>query len=519
MSRTNQGGHEGTASSKSTPAYLSSGTRVVLPPLRPSDASALTVNGTTSSTAAASGSNMMSRNPSNLLDVFDAYAAGYRNSITNVRKNTANATKDKSDNGSGGAAAEATTQSEPDPIAFLNQHYNSEALLVSELPRLRDSISERMDRLDDRLATAVQRQSESSALTQRRVEEAKANVLSLEERIKRVQTMASQSESTVREITKDMKRLDCAKRHLQRTITTLKRLHMLIHAVERLRLACITKPYPDYMSAAQLVDATRLLLQFFDPHTDKVDAIRLLTQKVNDLQDELKYSLVRGFRLVAFSVEETIEFEKKSKNKSFLASDLSKMIVGDDDDDNDGLIDEQQRPSTGGTKESFPPTTTTMTEKLTTDAMIGGIQLIDSIGIEARIEFMTGFIQDHLLEYSRIYKPVKEQQAKEKPRVSSFMAQPVDPNPKEDKKPDFALEFVEKRFLWLRNLLAEVQSTFPGVFPRYWNIEYHLTKNFLRRVSIHCLSSIFLLVCYDNMNHFEGSLAHGFSSVTANLIM
>ena len=95
-------------------------------------------------------------------------------------------------------------------------------------------------------------------------------------------------------------------------------------------------------------------------------------------------------------------------------------------------------------------------------------------------ESIPGIIQDYLVEYSKIYKPVKEK-PKEKARVSSFMAQPE--APEEDVKPEFALEFVEKRFLWFQDVLTEIQKNFPGVFPAYWNLEYHLTKNFLRRVS------------------------------------
>ena len=91
-----------------------------------------------------------------------------------------------------------------------------------------------------------------------------------------------------------------------------------------------------------------------------------------------------------------------------------------------------------------------------------------------------GIVQDYLVEYSQIFKPVKEK-PKEKARVSSFMAQPE--APEEDIKPEFALEFLEKRFLWFQNMLTEIQKKFPDVFPPYWNLEYHLTKNFLRRVS------------------------------------
>jgi len=45
----------------------------------------------------------------------------------------------------------------------------------------------------------------------------------LASRIAQVQSQAQASEVAVLEITKDMKRLDYAKQHLQRTITALKR--------------------------------------------------------------------------------------------------------------------------------------------------------------------------------------------------------------------------------------------------------------------------------------------------------
>ena len=134
-----------------------------------------------------------------------------------------------------------------------------------------------MQRLDDRISNALQRQSETADLTRRHVQDSKASVEALINRIHLVQEKASQSEVAVQEITRDMKRMDLAKKHLQRTITTLKRLHMLIHAVEQLRLACLEEPFPDYKSASHLVDATRLLLKHFDAYTNKVEPMIRLT--------------------------------------------------------------------------------------------------------------------------------------------------------------------------------------------------------------------------------------------------
>lgn len=379
------------------------GTRVVLPPIAKSPA--------------------VSSDPDLLLDAFDSYTAGNRRS--------------------GGE--------NPDPIEFLNEHYSSEALLVAQLPFIREAVSDRMDRLDDRISTALQRQSESAESTQKHVQDAKSSVASLEKRIKQVQQKASQSEKTVREITKDMKKLDSAKRNLQRTITTLKRLHMLIHAVEQLRLACLLKPHPDYKAASHLVDAIKLLLRHFEAYKKKVTPMRLLSEKVADLQGELRFTLVRGFRIVAFGAEETAEMEKKSKDKPL-------MILENED--------EEEQPNI-----------------MTPEVMAGGILMIDALGLDSRTEFIKEFAKDQLLEYTRIYKPVKKV-PKEKPRVSSFKAQPE--LAKEDSKAAFAFEFIEKRFHWFRSLLNRVGEKFPGVFPAYWNVEYFLTMIFLKMVSHLC---------------------------------
>jgi len=370
----------------------------------------------------------ISSNPDQLLDAFDTFTSA------NHRSSEA-----------------------PDAIEFLNEHYNSEALLVAQLPFIREAVSDRMNRLDDHISTALQRQSDSAEATQKHVQDAKASVASLEQRIRQVQQKASQSEKTVREITKDMKRLDCAKRNLQRTITTLKRLHMLVHAVEQLRVTCLLQPHPDYKSASYLVDAIRSLLQHFDNYTDKVQPIGLLSQKVTDLHVELQFCLVRGFRIVGFGLEQTRTMERKSKYKSLIIPE-----------DGNNFNDEDYEP-----------------DIMSPEVMIGGTMMIDALGIDARKEFMTGFCQDQLLEYTQIYKPVKKVE-KEKPRVSSFKAQPE--QPKDDTKPEFALEFVEKRFVWFRNRLGGIAEKYPGVFPPYWNMEYWLTKVFLKRTKNHLLA-------------------------------
>ena len=388
------------------------GTRVVLPPP--------TTNPTVASDAGL------------LLDAYDKFTSGNRLSSGQ------------------GNAAPTSGQANADPIEFLNRHYRTEPMLVTMLPEIREELVSRMNRLDDRISGALQRQSEQAEATQRYVQDAKASVGSLEQRIRQLQEKASQSETAVREITKDMKQLDSAKRHLQRTITTLKRLHMLVHAVEQLRLACLRKPFPDYSTAAHLVDATRLLLKHFDAYSNKVEPIKLLSQRVKDLHGELHLSLVHGFRVVGFGLEKALELEKKNKKKSL-------------------LTDEEEGEEEGAKNLIMTP-----------DVMAGGTLLIDSLGSDIRKEFITTFGQDFLAEYNSIFQPVRKP-AKVQQRVSSFKATPEPP--KEDAKSESGLDMIERRFMWFRELIQEVEQKYPKVFPHYWNLQYFLTRFFLKLVS------------------------------------
>jgi prefoldin subunit 5 len=50
-----------------------------------------------------------------------------------------------------------------------------------------------------------------------------------------IKAKAEQSEKMVKEITRDIKQLDCAKRNLTAAITTLNHLHMLVGGVDNLQ--------------------------------------------------------------------------------------------------------------------------------------------------------------------------------------------------------------------------------------------------------------------------------------------
>ena len=330
-----------------------------------------------------------------------------------------------------------------DPIEFLNKHFETEQSLAQNLPPLRDAVGSRIQVLNDRISNALQRQSETAESTRRHVQDAKSSVLEMERRILQVKEKASQSERAVLEITADMKRLDCAKRHLQRTITTLKQLHMLVHAVEQLRISVQERPFPDYKTASHLVDAITQLFQHFHAYTAKVQPMRILSTKVLEYQESLRQSLVTGFRVVAFGYVHAMRLEGK--------------VISEDEED----VDLPGR------------------NVMPVPVLQGGVLLIDSLGDDCRVRFIHDFCQDLLGDYLREFEP-PNRTAKPTPRVSSFKAAE---QKSEGENAQASLDHVDKRFTWFLNgPLQLINGKFPAVFPSQWNLQATLSSIFLQLV-------------------------------------
>lgn len=374
-------------------------------------------------------------------------------------------------------AAAATGQNEAsfDPIAFINMYYKSEAALTSHLEPLRAAVNDKLEVLDDRIAAALQRHSETASSTRKHVQDARASVSELQSRLLQIRSKASESERAVLDITKDLKRLDCAKRQLQRTITTLKRLHMLVHAVDQLRVVCLsclekkknepngeaggaaddgslagptpsTPIVPDYTTAAHLIEATRLLLSHFESYTMKIQPLRILSAKVESYQLTLNTSFVQSVRVVAFG---------PSKAKELL-----------------------QESATG--KKNGAPIPLAEIPVLSVPELKGGVLLIDALGETNRDRFIQQFCQDQLVSYILDFMPPSKEPAKPEKRVSSFKVQDTKSEPEASPA---SLDQLEKRFAWFQDVCDRMDMKFPDVFPPHWNLQAKLTAKFLQVVS------------------------------------
>ncbi|KAL8195974.1 hypothetical protein R6Q57_024974, partial [Mikania cordata] len=104
-------------------------------------------------------------------------------------------------------------------------------------------------------------------------------------------TKAEQSETMVQEICRDIKKLDCAKKHITTTITAIYRLTMLVSAIEQLQAKASKRKYKE--AAAQL-EAVNQLCIHFDAYRD-IPKITELRDKFKNIKQILKSHVFSDF--------------------------------------------------------------------------------------------------------------------------------------------------------------------------------------------------------------------------------
>ena len=127
------------------------------------------------------------------------------------------------------------------------------------------------------------------------IEESKQAIGQLYEKIQDIRGKAEQSEVMVQEICRDIKRLDFAKRNLTLTITSLKRLHMLVTAVDQLEYMCEKRQYKQVANLLQAID--QLMVHFQD--YEAIPKVKQLRVTVARIKDELKTQIFEDFHSIS----------------------------------------------------------------------------------------------------------------------------------------------------------------------------------------------------------------------------
>ena len=192
--------------------------------------------------------------------------------------------------GASPAPADAFASGEFDAVAFINKLFPDESSL-SGVDALVAKLRLRVRRVDDEILEAVRSQSAGGRRAKEDLAEARGAVFELASRIAEIKAKAERSESMVEDICKDVRRLDRAKRHLTGTITALRRLSMLVSAVEQLEQMA---PRRQYRDSANLLEAVNELSAHFDGHAD-VPKIEKLQKQVADVSRSLRDAAFEDF--------------------------------------------------------------------------------------------------------------------------------------------------------------------------------------------------------------------------------
>jgi hypothetical protein len=133
--------------------------------------------------------------------------------------------------------------------------------------------------------------------------EAQSAIVDLFGQIHDIKSKAAESEATVRDITRDIKQLDAAKRNLTAGITTLNHLHMLVGGVSTLKKQKEDRQYGD---AANLLQGLQEVIGHFQTYSD-IPQIKDLAIQVKGIQGEFGEQIINDFHK-AFAPENAKNF-------------------------------------------------------------------------------------------------------------------------------------------------------------------------------------------------------------------
>ncbi|GMH59891.1 hypothetical protein TrRE_jg13419 [Triparma retinervis] len=181
-----------------------------------------------------------------------------------------------------------------DPLTFINSTFSTQQSLDSDLETFSSTLNAEITKLDASISNSIQMQSTASKSAAVDLKQAREASVQLRRKIEDVKRKALRSEEMVKVICADIKQLDFAKRHLQTTITALKRLHMLHNAVGQLST---TSAKRDFRAAALSLQATQALMEGFKDFGN-VPKIKDLRYEVERVRRELSTGVFEAFEKI-----------------------------------------------------------------------------------------------------------------------------------------------------------------------------------------------------------------------------
>ncbi|KAM8853677.1 vacuolar protein sorting-associated protein 53 homolog isoform 2-T2 [Synchiropus picturatus] len=175
-------------------------------------------------------------------------------------------------------------------VEYINTLFPTEQSLAN-IDDVVNKIRLKIRRLDDDIRTVVRGQTNVGQDGRQALEEAQVAIQQLFGKIKDIKDKAEKSEQMVKEITRDIKQLDHAKRHLTTSITTLNHLHMLAGGVDSLEAMTRKRQYGE---VANLLQGVVNVLEHFHKYMG-IPQIRQLSERVKAAQSELGTQILADF--------------------------------------------------------------------------------------------------------------------------------------------------------------------------------------------------------------------------------
>ncbi|KAK3083798.1 hypothetical protein FSP39_003324, partial [Pinctada imbricata] len=168
------------------------------------------------------------------------------------------------------------------PIDYINTLFPTEQSLVN-IDDVVGKMRLKIRKLDDEIRTVVRGQTNVGEEGREALEDAQRAIQELFSKIKEIKDKAEKSEEMVKEITRDIKQLDHAKKNLTSSITTLNHLHMLVGGVDSLTSLTRRRQYAE---VANLLQGVLNVLDHFDKYMS-ISQIKQLADRVKQIQSEL----------------------------------------------------------------------------------------------------------------------------------------------------------------------------------------------------------------------------------------
>ncbi|XP_054004671.1 vacuolar protein sorting-associated protein 53 homolog [Hylaeus anthracinus] len=176
-------------------------------------------------------------------------------------------------------------------VDYINSLFPSEQSL-SNIDDVVNKMESKIRTIDKEIRSVVRGQTNVGQDGRAALEDAQKVIKQLFVHIKDIKDKAEQSEEVVKEITRDIKQLDFAKRNLTASITALNHLHMLVEGVDTLKVLTQKKQYGEIILPLQ---AVMEVMQHFNSYMD-IPQVKQLSEEVHQVHVELAQQITADFK-------------------------------------------------------------------------------------------------------------------------------------------------------------------------------------------------------------------------------